>query len=146
MIAASSYFHTVVSTAQNELFGFGRNDFGQLGSRGEGNVHIPYRIKALTGRKVLAVACGQYHTVISLASGGVLGWGKNDYGQVGVESPEMKTDPVMVSGRLSEQVVVALAAGYYHTLALTDGGQVLSFGRYVTMGLYCVGTHNDLLI
>lgn len=134
---ASSYFHTVVSTEGDEVYAFGRNDFGQLGIPDGIDKHVPTPVPALRGREVLSISCGQYHTVLSLAFGGVYAFGKNDYGQLGVESPDVQTTPVQVSAPLVDEVVTQIACGYYHTLALTNEGKVYSFGRndYGQLGL-----------
>jgi alpha-tubulin suppressor-like RCC1 family protein len=43
---------------------------------------VPRRVEAFTGDAVLSMACGQYHTCVSIERVGVYSWGKNDYGQV----------------------------------------------------------------
>ncbi|OQR94090.1 RCC1 and BTB domain-containing protein [Thraustotheca clavata] len=124
-----SYFHTVAVTEENEVYAFGRNDFGQLGIPDALDKHVPHPIPFFSGKKVLSVACGQYHTVVSLASGGVYAFGKNDYGQLGIDAPGVKSVPVLISAPLDTEVVVHLACGYYHTTALTQSGKVYTFGR-----------------
>jgi RCC1 and BTB domain-containing protein len=129
---ACSYFHTVVMTEENEIYAFGRNDFGQCGFLDGLDTHLPQRIPFFSSKKVLAIACGQYHTLVSLASGGVYAFGKNDHGQLGVASPGAKSTPVLVSAPLHTEdigVVVQVACGYYHSIALTQSGKVYTFGR-----------------
>ena len=132
-LVASSYFHTVVATESDEVWAFGRNDFGQLGIADGHDKHAPTLVSSLRDRQVLAIACGQYHTVLSLAYGGCYAFGKNDYGQLGLESPDVRATPVLISEPLSDEVVTQLACGYYHTLALTGEGKVYSFGRSVIL-------------
>lgn len=132
-MAGCSYFHTIVATEEGELYGFGRNDFGQLGCPDRVDKGVPTRIEALRGRKVLSIACGQYHTVISMAYGGVYAFGKNDYGQLGMEAHDMHAVPTLVASPLDEEIVTQVACGYYHTMARTEGGGVYSFGRYTTV-------------
>lgn len=83
------------------------------------------------------LACGQYHTVVSTAEIGVQSCGKNDYGQLGVESTEFQQNLVPVMGALAGATVRHLRCGYYHTIVLTMGGRVLGFGRndYGQLGL-----------
>lgn len=63
---------------------------------------------------VVAVAAGKYHSLARTASGQVVGWGYNGYGQTNIPSG------------LSN--VVALAGGAYHSLALTAEGRVVGWG------------------
>ena len=102
---ACSYYHTVCVSEDDEVFSFGRNDYGQLGQGDNEDKHIPSQIKSLVGRAVMAVACGQYHTIISLVNGGLVAMGKNDYGQLGVESTEARKKPVAVVRTCSVLVV-----------------------------------------
>ncbi|ETV97749.1 hypothetical protein, variant 4 [Aphanomyces invadans] len=133
---ACSYFHTLVATADNELYGFGRNDFGQLGISDGLDKHEPSRIPFFSGRRILAMACGQYHSIVSLASGGLYAFGKNDFGQLGVDVRGVRATPVAV-GDFDSDIVVQVACGYYHSVALTQSGKVFTFGRndYGQLGL-----------
>src|SRR5690606_16059395 len=80
---ACSYYHTLVSTDQEELFAFGRNDYGQLGLGVTVDRAKPCQVLSIRGAVIYALACGQYHSVISVQGVGVLACGKNDYGQLG---------------------------------------------------------------
>jgi RCC1 and BTB domain-containing protein len=134
---ACSYYHTVAVTEEDEVFSFGRNDYGQLGQGDTSDKHSPFRIDTLRGRPVQAIACGQYHTVISFVGGGMVAMGKNDYGQLGTEDPSPRKRPVQVVAPLAEAVITNIGCGYYHTVVLTREGQVYCFGRndYGQLGL-----------
>ncbi len=68
MKVACSYFHTIAVTADEKVYAFGRNDLGQLGSDDGIDKHTPHPVSFFSGIPVLAVACGQYHTVASLGT------------------------------------------------------------------------------
>ncbi|KAJ1967796.1 hypothetical protein IWQ62_001628 [Dispira parvispora] len=85
--------------------------------------------------KVQAAACGLAHFA-KVVDGQVYTWGSNDYGQVGpikaaaswgAEADEDVISPYLLTD-LSEVRIRAMACGYYHNLALTDQGQVWSWG------------------
>ena len=96
---ACSYYHTVVVCSRGDAFSFGRNDFGQLGLGDGVDRKEPARIAADSLRQgggVVSVACGQYHTLLITATNSVVGCGKNDYGQLGIDSPDCQRRPTVV--------------------------------------------------
>lgn len=120
-----------------QVYTFGRNDFGQLGSGDVIDRKLPCLVDSLRGQRVTSLACGQYHTVISTLEIGVLSCGKNDYGQLGLESTEPQKKFTKVQGALDGAQVKQLRCGYYHTIVLAAGEQVFGFGRndYGQLGL-----------
>lgn len=65
---ACSYFHTVIVTSDGRLFACGRNDFGQLGIEDANDQLVPRPVSYFDRRPVLAVACGQHHTVVAMST------------------------------------------------------------------------------
>lgn len=78
---------------------------------------------ALTG--IVAIAVGQFHSLVLTAGGTVLAWGDNTYGQIGDGTMTLRSAPVAVDlpGR-----AVAIAAGGAHSLALLADGTVYAWG------------------
>ena len=75
---------------------------------------------------VSAIAAGGNHTCAIMESGAVRCWGNNAYGQLGDSTMTNRALPVEVVG-LGESVT-AIAAGVYHTCALTASGGVKCWG------------------
>ena len=137
-LAACSYHHTVVVCADRFVFSFGRNDCGQLGHGDVADKKHPHLISTLSDVTVASVSCGQFHTVVVTAEGGVLVCGKNDYGQLGLDGAEnVKTFSPLTSSVHIMDNMLQVCCGYYHTVLLSRNGQVYGFGRndYGQLGL-----------
>jgi alpha-tubulin suppressor-like RCC1 family protein len=85
---------------------------------------------ALASKTVIAIAAGSYHSLALTSDGRIYSWGRYNEGQLGNNSVTNQPTPVAVdmSGALAGKTVIAIAAGFYHSLALTSDGQVYSWG------------------
>lgn len=126
-IAAGGY-HTVALDEDGTVWTWGRNSYGQLAQP----ITSPYRNDNPTPVKlpepVIAIAAGDNHTLAVTESGDVWAWGRNAFGQLGVNSGDSST-PVKVSGLSG---IVAVAAGAEHSVALQSDGSVWTWGRNTT--------------
>ncbi|GLD91657.1 hypothetical protein PINS_up000190 [Pythium insidiosum] len=129
--AAVSYHHSAVVTSAGELLTFGMNDCGQLGLDHTQHQHTPQLVDALASQVVTKVACGLYHTVVTTAGGELYAFGKNDYGQLGLGHARNVKLPTLVRVTIgdSDEKVVDVSCGYYHTVAVTDKGKLITWGR-----------------
>ena len=74
-----------------------------------------------------AIAAGSYHTCAVTNAGRVKCWGYNEFGQLGDGTRTKRLTPVDVGGLTSG--VMMVAAGDYHTCALTNAGGVKCWGQ-----------------
>ncbi|XP_067008518.1 probable E3 ubiquitin-protein ligase HERC4 isoform X2 [Anabrus simplex] len=118
--------HTVIITNEGKVYSCGNNDYGQLG-------HNKARMKpelvdGLDAYIITGVCCGACHTVAVNAWGQVFSWGSDIYGQLGVGvGQNTQPLPKMVKS-LATCHVVQITAGHNHCLALTNNGQLYSWG------------------
>lgn len=123
--AAGGFYHTVALKADGTVWAWGANAVGQLGDGTTTARITPVQVTGLTG--VTAVASGSYHTLALKADGTVWAWGSNHHGQTGsTPSSTPQTVPVQVAGLGG---VTAVAAGFYHTVAVKSDGTVWALGN-----------------
>ncbi|MES1910326.1 MAG: hypothetical protein MHM6MM_002938 [Cercozoa sp. M6MM] len=87
----------------------------------------PLRISLPRGTRVSRVACGQSHIVALTESKEVVTWGSGEYGQLGHGVRHNSTIAKVVLP--ASKNVVSIAAGRYHSLALTGMGTVYVWGN-----------------
>ncbi|GAB1299082.1 RCC1 and BTB domain-containing protein 2 [Apodemus speciosus] len=126
-VACGSY-HSLVLTSDGEVFAWGYNNSGQVGSGSTANQPIPRRVTGcLQNKVVMNIACGQMCSTAVVDTGEVYVWGYNGNGQLGLGSSGNQPTPCRVAA-LQGIRVQRVACGYAHTLVLTDEGQIYAWG------------------
>ncbi|WJX83061.1 hypothetical protein P8452_65751 [Trifolium repens] len=132
-LISAAKFHSVALTDRGEVYtwGFGRG--GRLGHpdfdihSGQAAVITPRQVTTgLGSRRVMAIAAAKHHTVIATQGGEVFTWGSNREGQLGYTSVDTQPTPRRVSSLRSR--IVAIAAANKHTAAVSDLGEVFTWG------------------
>ncbi|CAB1451658.1 unnamed protein product [Pleuronectes platessa] len=126
-VACGSH-HTIARTTDGEVYAWGYNNSGQVGSGSTANQPTPRRVSSCLQNKVVVnVACGQLCSMAVLDNGEIYGWGYNCNGQLGLGNNGNQQTPCRIAA-LQGVNIVQVACGYAHTLALTDEGLVYAWG------------------
>jgi hypothetical protein len=88
--------HTLALTSTGAVLAWGYNKHGELGNGRKANSDVPVRVKLPAGTRVAAVAAGALHSMAVTATGAVLAWGSNNFGQFGDGSYAGSAVPVNV--------------------------------------------------
>eukprot|EP00727_Mastigamoeba_balamuthi_P013081 m51a1_g8396 hypothetical protein (560) ;mRNA; f:222598-224911 len=126
--AACGNFHTAAVSAGGDVFVWGGNAFGMLGTGDTAARASPVQV-ALPS-KARAVFCGSSYT-LALASDGrtLYAWGDNDNGELGLGSTSACLSPKPNDFFASaSRRVVSVACGACHNVALVEGGELWSWG------------------
>ena len=143
---------TGVLQAAAAPYGWGSNATGMLGDGS--NTSRPIAVATdvsgvLSGKTITSIVSSATaaHTLALTSDGKVYAWGENVEGQLGDNSTTSSRYPVAVdmTGALLGKSVVALAAGYQHSLALTSDGGIYAWGSNIA-GELGTGSTSDSLV
>lgn len=111
--------------SSGDVFAFGNNSSGGLGIGHSNTQNVPILIPGLTN--AAKVVAGGSHTLVAKTDGTVVSWGLNSAGQLGKGTTggaaQDAPGPVNVLTG-----IIAVAAGYDHSVALKNDGTVWTWG------------------
>ena len=125
--------HSLALDRDGQVFAWGYNGYGQLGEGSTTNRYLPEWVVGADGfplKHIRAIAAGESHS-LALGSGfNLLGWGRNEQGQLGDGG---RTDrrwaaAVVDADGSPPTQVQQVAAGGSHALALRVDGTLLGWG------------------
>lgn len=134
--------HVLALTSDGAVFAWGSEEQGQLGRCFRFSRHsaspsskLPWLIPGPCAvRGFIDVGAGQYHSFAIRKNGKVYAWGSNNFGQTGIFKNAGQSDaaipyPTEISSFGKEVKIKTVTGGKDHSLALTDQGQCLTWGR-----------------
>lgn len=130
---AAGESHTCAVTGAGAVLCWGLNQYGQLGNGTTTDSRTPVPVTGLTSG-VVAITAGQNFNCALTKAGTVMCWGFNVAGNLGNGTDggvSQSTTPVEVldpTGKTPLSGIVAIAAGQYHTCAITSAGEALCWG------------------
>ncbi|KAF1323477.1 Hect e3 ubiquitin, partial [Globisporangium splendens] len=138
---ACGQYHTMVVSSTGKAYGFGKNDYGQLGTESTENQLAPVQVRnGLEKQVCLEIRCGYYHTIVLCSGAHLYGFGRNDYGQLGLgkanataaanlQLQQQRFAFPQLTEELEGKEIIRFACGCYHTIAVSDNGVLFVFGR-----------------
>jgi len=131
---AAGASHCLALSSDGTVSSWGNNTSGQLGT-GVNYSSTNYDMDidtsgVLSGKTIIAIAAGHSHSLAVASDGTVYSWGNNFSGQLGNGNYNNSNVPVAVSttGVLAGKKIIAVAAGYSHSLALASDGTIYAWG------------------
>ncbi|TYZ64576.1 hypothetical protein PybrP1_001487 [[Pythium] brassicae (nom. inval.)] len=121
-------YHTAAVTVAGDLYTWGGGMYGKLGHGNETGHSTPFLVESLKGLQVRQVACGSRHTVVLLENRDVYTWGDKENGVSGHGETEGQQYLPSSLEELRGKSVKQISACGFHTAALTDAGEVYTFG------------------
>ncbi len=135
---AAGWRHSVVVEDDGTVRTWGDGRYGQLGAGDFERSELPVEVVGPDGQGqltgIVAVGAGQHHNLALDEDGNVWAWGNNTFGQLGNGSWGMDAHsavPTRVVGPDGEALlggVIAVAAGWDHSVALLEDGTVWAWG------------------
>ncbi len=126
-VAAGSA-HGLALTALGQIYAWGSNLFGQLGTGTTVGSTTPVFVPTPYGVTFTAIAAGGDHSLALDSSGHVWAWGANGSGQLGDGTTASTSTPQMLPTPTGAGPFTAIATGTAHSLALDANGHVWAWG------------------
>lgn len=128
--------HVLALTKKGRCFIWGAGEQCQLGrrvvARTAAGTLVPRELPLARKHIVTGLGAGDYHGFVTTTDNEVFAWGLNTFGQTGVPKKDIDDDlvgaPTLVKS-LKGQNLVQIQGGAHHTIALTNQGIVLVWGR-----------------
>jgi len=130
--------YSVAVKNDGTVWACGNNEWGQLGNGTITNSDVPVQVSLLSG--MMSIASSWNHSLAIKNDGTVWTWGWGLFGELGNGTNALFGPlPVQVS---SQTGITAIAAGYFHSLAVKNDGTVWSWGRN-SSGQLGIGNFSD---
>jgi len=124
--------HTLVLAGVGYVWSCGDGYYGQLGHGDTADKLVLTLVgsEVFQGAQIVMVAAGGVHSMALGAEGRVWTWGWGRYGQLGHNDTKDRLVPSLLVGKaLGGAAAVLVAAGEYHTVAVTIEGELWVWGH-----------------
>jgi alpha-tubulin suppressor-like RCC1 family protein len=129
MVSASAGDYHVVALADNgKIYTWGSGQYGQLGHCNTSDQIVPRNVFfSQEDIKFVKVAASPSHTMALTEEGKLYTWGRNQFGQLGHDDTKDQYFPKLVD--IQFVYFVDMAGGYFHSVAISDEGDIWTWGH-----------------
>ncbi|KAL8615071.1 hypothetical protein ACOMHN_013605 [Nucella lapillus] len=110
----------------------GKGSYGRLGLGDSNNQPFPMKLAFETKhgiKKISSSKGSDGHTLALSIDGEVFSWGDGDYGKLGHGSNSTVKTPKLVAGPFLGKKIKCISAGYRHSAAVTEEGELYTWGE-----------------
>lgn len=126
---ATGQAHSLVLTADGEVYTFGTSAFGAMGQGPDVRQTAPLLLRVTKSIRIRQVAAGSRYSLLVTDEGQVYTFGENRRGQLGLGGGQkIVYEPERVQGALADDPVRIVATGDEHVIVSTESGTVYSWG------------------
>ncbi|KYQ93922.1 hypothetical protein DLAC_05330 [Tieghemostelium lacteum] len=128
----SGTYHNICLMSDGQTLLWGTSNSGQLGSPDYQRVYFnPYNNSLLNDLGISKYSCGTTFTLaLNSAEGKLYSFGSASFNELGNDNLFNERVPKPIDNSLiSSEKIVDIASGFFHSLALTENGRVLTWGR-----------------
>jgi alpha-tubulin suppressor-like RCC1 family protein len=133
---ASGGQHTLALDNVGNLYSVGDNSSGQTGVGASATTFTNVVLSPARLVRSKDIAAGARHSLALTTDGQIYAWGYNDFGQLGIGATTNAPFPQLVSVPPGVTHWTAIAAGFFHSLALGNDGNAYAWGsgEFGTLG------------
>lgn len=133
---SAGYFYSLALASDGTALAWGGENFrGKLGNGTRLDSSVPVAVTAtgvLSGKTVVSIVAGYYHSAALCSDGTLAAWGWNDRGRLGnnsVAADSIVPSAVFQTGVLAGKTPIALGIGSGHTVTLCSDGTLAVWGE-----------------
>jgi alpha-tubulin suppressor-like RCC1 family protein/tRNA A-37 threonylcarbamoyl transferase component Bud32 len=138
-------YNVLIVSKDDKTYAFGINTFNQLGFGHNRVVDKIQIVEKLCDQQIIDFANGLRHCIARNNRGKVYCWGRNDLGLLGIGSQDKNYYKPILNQYLNNEFVIDISCGAYHSLVLTNCGEVYAWGSN-DWGQIGNGCNSDQLI
>jgi RCC1 and BTB domain-containing protein len=121
-------YNVLIVTKDDKTYAFGKNSRSQLGFGHREVVTEIQIVKELCDQQIIDFANGDRHCIARNSRGKVYCWGSNYSGLLGIGSQDESYHKPKLNQYLNNEFVIDISCGVYHSLVLTNCGEVYAWG------------------
>ncbi len=129
--------NVLIVTKNDEVYAFGGNSSGVLGLGQNNSVSKPTIVNELCDKNIVEFKSGWFHCMARTYCGKIYSFGMNFSGHLGIGEKDNEFHKPKLVNYLNDIKIIDMCCGGYHSLVLTNLGEVYVWGdnRYRQLGI-----------